>query len=214
MRHNPAIGCLIIFLSLMSGLLHAASLGTSFTYQGQLNQLGNPVDGSANLVFSLWDEPSGGVQVAPPVAIDNVVVEDGLFTVQLDFGPEAFGGEARWLEIEVESQTLAPRQLLTAVSHAIVAERSLMDPIHTVLVSPVPLKSCEESCNSPSPVGATRERRIRCGTLARWPRTSARRSALAKARRTSAPWTRMGLPWRRSRDCTNWCVRRMRRSRS
>src|SRR5262245_24897310 len=58
--------------------------------------------------------------------MDNVMVDDGLFTVQLDFGPQFSTPNSRHLEIEVRRDTglgcanaggfvvLAPRQRLTA----------------------------------------------------------------------------------------------------
>ena len=35
-------------------------LGTGFTYQGQLKQNGQPYNGSANLIFKLFDAATGG----------------------------------------------------------------------------------------------------------------------------------------------------------
>jgi len=100
-----------------------SSLSTAFTYQGQLVYNGAPVNDTCNFSFSLWDElgsgepPTGGNQVNSDVNINSVVVSDGLFTVLLDFGSNAFNGEARWLEIDVDcnsiSDTLSPRQPLT-----------------------------------------------------------------------------------------------------
>jgi len=107
----------------------ATPLGTAFTYQGQLKQAGVPLDGTADFEFSLWDDPGsgappvGGVQVGLPEGASNVSVVGGQFTVDLDFGPDAFNGQdARWLEIAVRSPhdpgdtapftTLSPRQPL------------------------------------------------------------------------------------------------------
>ena len=103
-----------------------ASLGTAFTYQGQLKQDGSPVNGNCDFFFTLWDAETGGNQIGPDQQKDNVPVTNGYFTVELDFGDSAFQGDARWLEIAVccpagsgSYTTLAPRQALTAAPYAL-----------------------------------------------------------------------------------------------
>ena len=100
-------------------------VGTSFTYQGRLNLAGAPVNDSADLQFTLYDAEIDGNTVGSSLAVDNVMVVDGLFTVELDFGVLAFNDDARWLEIAVRSPagsgaftTLAPRQPVTATPYA------------------------------------------------------------------------------------------------
>jgi hypothetical protein len=99
---------------------------TDFTVQGQLKLSGVPVTGRADMSFGLFDAETSGTEVAPPVGLSSVEVTDGLFSVQLDFGAEAFDGNPRWLEIEVEFPsgagnwtTLKPRQPLTAIPYAL-----------------------------------------------------------------------------------------------
>ena len=41
------------------------ALGTGFTYQGRLLQSGNPLSGTCDLQFTLWDAQTGGTQSAP-----------------------------------------------------------------------------------------------------------------------------------------------------
>lgn len=100
------------------------AVGTGFTYQGRLKDGANPANGQYDLQFKLYDALSGGTQVGSTFTQLNQTVTDGLFTVQLDFGANAFGGDARWLEIAVRSAgggsytTLTPRQPLTAVPYA------------------------------------------------------------------------------------------------
>ncbi len=103
-----------------------AALGTAFTYQGRLTDGGNPANGTYDFQFKLFDADSDGTQVGSTVTVDDETVTDGLFTVQLDFGSDAFDGNARWLEIGVRPgsstggyTTLSPRQALTAVPYAI-----------------------------------------------------------------------------------------------
>jgi len=110
----------------MSGLvapgLAQAPLGTEFTFQGRLAQNGQPFDGSVDLTFRLFDAASGGVLVGTQ-GINNVPVTEGNFSALLnaasEFGPDAFSGDARWLEIVVNGQTLSPRQPVTAAPYAL-----------------------------------------------------------------------------------------------
>ncbi|MDM7914134.1 MAG: hypothetical protein QUU85_02555, partial [Candidatus Eisenbacteria bacterium] len=101
-------------------------LGTAFTYQGNLDLSGNPVNGTADFQFKLFGAPTGGSQIGTTQSVNNVAVEQGGFTVQLDFGATAFNGDKRFLEIAVRSPagggsfvTLSPRQELTASPYAL-----------------------------------------------------------------------------------------------
>jgi hypothetical protein len=103
-----------------------AALGTAFTYQGRLNKDGNPVSGTCDFQFSLWDALSGGTQIGSTITKYNVAVNNGFFTEQLDFDASAFNGDARWLQIAVRCPagsgsytTLSPRQPLTAAPYAL-----------------------------------------------------------------------------------------------
>ncbi len=104
----------------------AGALGTAFTYQGRLVDGGNPANGVYDLRFTLYDAPVGGSAVGSPITVDDVAVADGLLTVQLDFGGDAFNGDARWLQVEVRPgnstgtyTVLSPRQALTATPYAL-----------------------------------------------------------------------------------------------
>jgi hypothetical protein len=101
-------------------------LATAFTYQGQLKQGGVPLNATVDLEFSLWISPDGDQQEGQFVLKEGVEVENGLFTVQLDFGANVFNGNARCLEVSVCAGcgvdgfvTLAPRQPLTATPYAL-----------------------------------------------------------------------------------------------
>jgi hypothetical protein len=87
---------------------------------------GSPATGLYDMQFILYDALYGGGQQDAIVPKDDVPVTNGLFTVELDFGPNVFSGQARWLEIGVRPGAssgiytpLAPRQPLTASPYAL-----------------------------------------------------------------------------------------------
>ncbi len=87
------------------------------TYQGQLQDDGSPANTQVDLEFALYDQDEGGSPLASD-SHDDVVVTDGLFQVELDFGTGAFDGGERWLEVIVDGQALDKRQLVTAAPSA------------------------------------------------------------------------------------------------
>ena len=98
--------------------VHAQS-ATTFTYQGYLEESGAPASGPVDLQLTLFDAASGGSQVGATVTKGDVNLNDGVFAVDLDFGP-VFGGEGlRYLEVGVRDggstgsyTTLGPREAL------------------------------------------------------------------------------------------------------
>jgi len=116
----------------------AGPLGTAFTWQGQLKHNGAPLTGMIDLEASLWTAAVSGDPVGPTLAFDGlggnpppIEVVNGLFTVRLDFGPDPFDGDSRFLKIAVRSPhdpgdterytELSPRQSLTATPNALFA---------------------------------------------------------------------------------------------
>jgi hypothetical protein len=129
---------LVIFLAVCTlgsshGVAQAGSASV-FTYQGQLKEAGVPANGSYDLLFRIFGQAEGGEEI--PGADGGLLVQDvpvmhGLFTVDLDFGPDVFQRhDELWLEIAVKPAefapadftTLVPRQRLSAAPWAIVAE--------------------------------------------------------------------------------------------
>jgi hypothetical protein len=105
--------------------ISASTLLTStFTYQGQLKNGSNAVNGPCQMAFRLYDDPSAGNLIGNPIT-PTVPVTNGLFTVRLSFGNtgNVFDGNGRWLDIKVKCGVssfvgLTPRQQLTAVPYA------------------------------------------------------------------------------------------------
>jgi len=110
---------------LVSALTTVISAQTSaFTYQGRFTDGGTAANGTYEMQFKLFDGSS--TQIGSTVTNAAVVVSDGVFTVQLDYGSAAFSGADRFLEIGVRPAgsgnsftTLSPRQQLTSAVYAI-----------------------------------------------------------------------------------------------
>ena len=117
------IGALLGFLSLLAS---AVTQGTAFTYQGYLRQGGTPANANHDFQFSLWTTASGGSQVGATQTLTNVPVQNGLFTVSLDFGT-VWDGSDRFLQIAVRPAgsggytTLSPRVKINPTPYAILA---------------------------------------------------------------------------------------------
>jgi hypothetical protein len=115
------IGALLGFLSLLAS---AVTQGTAFTYQGYLRQGGTPANANHDFQFSLWTTVSGGSQVGATQTLTNVPVQNGLFTVSLDFGT-VWDGSDRYLQIAVRPAgsgsytTLSPRVKINPTPYAI-----------------------------------------------------------------------------------------------
>jgi hypothetical protein len=136
MNHKLAVVLIVVSLSLLavSGSVIAqspqpdpsAALGAAFTYQGRLSQGGVGANGAFDFEFYLFDALNGGSHLAGPIAFNDLVLSDGYFTVQLNFGSSPFGGQARYLEVRVKPGSdpggftiLSPRQELTAAPYAL-----------------------------------------------------------------------------------------------
>ena len=116
-----------ILFALVTGLAcHLQAQGTAFTFNGRLNDIGAPANGSYDLRFIVYDSVAGGGQQGPVLTNSATAVSSGFFTVTLDFGNQ-FPGSPRWLEIAVRTNgtggftTLSPRQALTPTPYAIFA---------------------------------------------------------------------------------------------
>lgn len=113
------LSCLLIAPLLAS----AVPLGTAISYQGELRDGGTPASGLYDIRACLHDSLSGGAPLVCAPILDDVPVDNGLFTTAFDFGALPFDGEERWLELQVpgsggDYQPLTPRQLLRVVPEA------------------------------------------------------------------------------------------------
>ena len=126
----PRFGMIILAHFLLFDVVssHAqAPQGTAFTYQGQLLQNGTPVNSTVDLVFDLFDTPTGGTRIGPSLSFtaatsNPVQVQNGIFTVALDFGALAFNSLAndeRYLRVTVNGNALSPRTKIENAPYAL-----------------------------------------------------------------------------------------------
>ncbi|MBL0869226.1 MAG: tail fiber domain-containing protein [Phycisphaerales bacterium] len=104
---------------------------TAFTYQGVLTASGVPINGNANVRFTLCNDPSRPLNIsdiAPAITRSFTAISSGRVTTTLDFASAIDTDQALWLNIEVESPpgsgfvTLSPRQPITPVPQARTAQ--------------------------------------------------------------------------------------------
>src|SRR5438132_12044701 len=153
-QDQNSIRSVIIVFTLLLGATTALGQTSSFTYQGRLTDGGTAANGNYDLQFALWDSLSGGTQVGSTQTINTVVVSNGVFTVSLDFGANAFPGASRFLEISARPTggsftLLTPRQQITSTPYAV---RSLnASSADSVPASGVPSGSGNYIQNTASP---------------------------------------------------------------
>lgn len=113
--------------------LHAAQVGSTFTYQGELRTSGVPSEGLHDFQVALYAQAEGGTPI-DTLDFDDATVSGGLFSLPLDFTSVPFeSGEQYWLQLSVRDgasgggfTSLLPRQPITAAPYA----------LHAVTVSP------------------------------------------------------------------------------
>ena len=97
-RGRVVLGLMLVLATVRAG---AAPVGTAFTYQGSLRDGTGPAEGSFDLEFTLFDAASGGSPIQPALVVEDVAVEDGLFTVSAGLrgrrvpGRRALAGDRR-----------------------------------------------------------------------------------------------------------------------
>ncbi len=106
-----------------------AQVTSAWTYQGELKDGDAPANGDYDFQFRLFNAPAGNVQVGPVLCSDNLAVQEGRFSTQLDFGSVYTGGRL-YLEIAVRMDsglncaspagftTIGPRQEVTIAPYA------------------------------------------------------------------------------------------------
>lgn len=116
----------------LASVLHLTpgwAIDSSFTYQGLLEDGPSVAQGAYDFEFALYDNLSGGAQIGVIQTANDVPVVNGVFSTALDFGPLAFTGPDRYLEVRVRAGAssgtytlLGPRNKVSAAPYAQLAE--------------------------------------------------------------------------------------------
>jgi hypothetical protein len=122
--HNP-LSYITLVLSILLGTTVTLGQTTSFTYQGHLTDGGIATNGNYDFQFVLWDSSTNGTQIGSTQSLSAIAVSNGVFSVSLDFGANAFPGANRFLEIRTRRTgtsgfaILEPRQQVTSTPYSV-----------------------------------------------------------------------------------------------
>ncbi len=107
-----------------------SEISYGFTYQGYMELDGTPADDMFDFSFEIFDAEMGGDSWGVNI-INSVKVDQGNFSVVLEYDQEVFNGDERWLEIGVRKEEdegdyflLDGRQPLTPVPYALYGIRA------------------------------------------------------------------------------------------
>lgn len=94
----------------------ADPLKSSYGYQGSLRQAGSPADGEFDFSFEIYDQVTAGNLLAGPSIHENILVSNGLFSTEIDFGNDILAGDALWIEVGVREGSLTGPGMFTILA--------------------------------------------------------------------------------------------------
>jgi hypothetical protein len=120
----------LIFIFVLAFVIPSAiwAQGNAFSFQGRLNEGTSPANGAYDLEFRLFPTVQGGTPIGNTVVSrPNTALINGVFSVMLDFGANAFNNpNSVFIEISVRPNgspnaytILGPRQQLTVVPFSV-----------------------------------------------------------------------------------------------
>ncbi|HAF95366.1 MAG: hypothetical protein A2021_00960 [Elusimicrobia bacterium GWF2_52_66] len=107
-----------------AGEIKPGAVPGSINYQGRLERDNAPVTGQVHLIFRIFNAPEAGTQrwVTPSEIIVDAV--QGIFSANITPPWDTFSrAETLYLEVQVESEVLTPREPLGSVAYAMVAKK-------------------------------------------------------------------------------------------
>jgi hypothetical protein len=134
---SPVTSSLVTWLAAFASTLLAAhafaQVPQDMTYTGRLvDNAGQPLAGPVHLELRIFDADSGGTQLYSEEHLGVALDATGGFAVQLGlgtspsgtFGAALFSDVNRYLEVLVDGQALAPRQMIGSVPWALIAQQA------------------------------------------------------------------------------------------
>lgn len=114
---------LLLGAAAYAGDINPGSVPGSINYQGRLERDNAPVTGIVHLYFAVYNAASGGtLRWQSPEIVANA--SQGIFSANILPDMGIFGrNETLYLEVQVEGETLSPREPLNTVAFALVAKR-------------------------------------------------------------------------------------------
>lgn len=117
-KQSKIVSRVLVILTILYQITLNA-FATNISYQGTLDIAGVPANGMYDFRVSLYDSIELGSQIPGSNAplFENIVVEEGLVNLSINFGVGVFDGSARFIQIEVRDSAstgnytiLQPRQ--------------------------------------------------------------------------------------------------------
>ena len=120
MRLSRLLPCALLLATALASARADAGVPTTVTFTARLRDAGAPVDGDQPFTFRLYAAATGGDPLWHEA--QTLSLTDGLVYARLgqvtSLDAEIFGGDARFLEIQIGDRTLTPRISLQSVPYA------------------------------------------------------------------------------------------------
>ena len=118
LKRNRFISLAGFWLAILLAVTVWAEIPRSITFQGKLT--GDIVPTKASMMFTIYDAATGGNQIGAPIALAEVPLKNGIFSVELPLTDAALTfDKTYYVEITVGAEHYPTRQKLTSVPYAI-----------------------------------------------------------------------------------------------
>ncbi|HAH32444.1 MAG TPA: hypothetical protein DCL44_09060, partial [Elusimicrobia bacterium] len=107
-----------------AGEIKKGAVPGSINYQGRLERDNSPITGLVHLNFKIYSTATGGTPVWATSSEVIVNAAQGIFSANITPSWDTFSNVGTlYLEVQVESETLSPREPLSSVAYAMVAKK-------------------------------------------------------------------------------------------